>query len=129
MANTDGAISGFRDPEGAAEGVIVTATGPARVEQRAPGESVGEWVRRRNLLTAGRDGLGAVVQREVLLPAGPALEMSAPWQVDGAERWTILYVIDTGRGYALLQFDGAGPSPVEPPDEVRVMRELVEFEP
>jgi hypothetical protein len=127
VTNTDGAISGFRESRGAAEELIATATGPSRVEQRVPGETVAEWVRRGNLLTAGRGGLGAMAQREVLLPAGSALELSAPW--DGGERWTILYVVDTGRGYALLHFDGSGPRPDEPPAEVRLMRELVEFDP
>jgi len=126
VANTNGGISGFREPRDGLDELVVTAAGPSRVEQRVPGESVAEWVRRGNLLTAGRGGLGAVAQREVRLPTGSALEMSAPW--DAGERWTILYVIDTGRGYALLHFDGAGRRPDEPPDEVRLMRELVEFD-
>ena len=129
VTNVDGAISGFREPDGEVEELIVTATGPSRVEQRAPAESVADWVTRTNLLTAGRGEPESVTRREVMLPSGAALEMTSAFPFDNEGRWTMLHIIDTGQGYAILQFDGGGPPPDEPSDEVRLMRELVEFRP
>jgi len=129
VLNTSGSISGSRAAAGGIDELIVSVTGPARVEQRAPGESLPDWVTRGNWLTAGRGEPLALTQREVLLPAGPALEMIAGFRFGNEDRWTILNIIDTGQGYAVLQFDGGGPRPDEPSDEVRLMRELVEFRP
>lgn len=129
VANTSGSISGSREPAAGIGELIVSVTGPARVDQRAPGESVADWVTRGNWLTAGRGEPVAVAQREVLLPAGPALEMIAAFRFDNEDRWTVLNVIDTGQGYAVFQIDGRGPRPDQPSEEVRLMRELVEFRP
>ena len=129
VMNTSGSISGFRDAAAGIDELIVSVTGPARVEQRAPGESLEDWVTRGNWLTAGRGEPVAITQREVLLSAGPALETIAAYRFGNEDRWTMLNVIDTGQGYAVLQFDGGGPMPAEPSDEVRLMRELVELRP
>ena len=128
VTNTSGGISGFRDKIGDTPALIVNAAAPERVNQPVSGESLTDWVRRESL-TAGRGELGAIAEREVLLPAGPALEMTGGWMMDGQERWMILYVIDTGRGFAVLAFDGDGPLPDAPTDEVQLMRELVSFGP
>jgi hypothetical protein len=128
VTNTSGGISGFRDKIGDAPAVIVSAAAPARVNQPAPGESLTDWVRRESL-TAGRGEFDALTQREILLPAGPALEITAGWTLDRQEHWTLLHVIDTGFGFAVLAFDGNGPPPDGPSEEVRLMRELATFEP
>jgi hypothetical protein len=128
VANTSGGLSGFRDQAGDAPALIVNAAPPSRVNQPSAGESLTDWVRRESV-TAGRGELGAITQREILLPAGPAVEMTAGWILDGQERWMILNVIDTGAGLAVLAFDGDGPPPDQPTEEVRLMRELVTFGP
>jgi hypothetical protein len=47
----------------------------------------------------------------VLLPAGSSLEVTAGYRFGDEDRWTMLHVIDTGQRYAVLQFDGGGPTP------------------
>jgi hypothetical protein len=128
VTNTSGGVSGFREPAGNASALIVSAVPPARVNQPTAGESIADWVRLESL-TSGRGELGAIEEREVLLPAGPSLEMTGEWMLDGQERWMILYVIDTGRGFAVLAFDGDESPPDAPTEEVRLMRELVTFGP
>ena len=129
VLNTSGSINGHREAAAGIDELIVSVTGPARIEQRARGESLADWITRGNWLTAGRGEPVAISQREVLLPAGRALETIAAYRFGTEERWTMLNVIDTGQGYAVLQFDGGGPRPDEPSDEIRLMRELVEFRP
>lgn len=129
VTNTSGSISALRERSEVAPELIVSAIGPGRVDQRLPGESVLDWVVRGNWLTAGRGEQNLTSQREVSLPSGPALEMTSAYGIDGEERWTMLHVIDTGNGYAVIQFDGTGPAPAEPTGEIRLMRELADFSP
>jgi hypothetical protein len=129
ILNTSGSIGGLREADGRHEELIVSATGPRRVDQRQPGESVEDWLTRGNWLTAGRGEPIATTYREVLLPAGSTLEVTAGYRFEDEDRWTMLHVIDTGQGYAVLQFDGGGPKPETAPEEIRLMRELVEYQP
>jgi hypothetical protein len=129
VTSTSGSIAGYREAAGELDELVVLATHPTRVEQRVPGESVTEWVTRGNWLTAGRGEPRIVSQRELLLPAGSALEITAGFQFGDEDRWTMLHIIDTSQGYAVLQFDGGGPAPEAPSAEIRAIRELVEFGP
>ena len=129
VTSTSGSIGGYREAAGDLDELIVLVTHPTRVEQRMPGESVTDWVQRGNWLTAGRGEPRIVSQREVLLPARSALEITSAFRFGDEDRWTMLHVIDTGEGYAVLQFDGGGPAPEEPSVEIRSIRELVEFGP
>lgn len=128
VLNTRGAIGASREEEAGREELIVSVIGPERVEQREAGETLDDWITQGNWLTAGRGEPGAITRREVLLPAGPALEVTAGFKFGEEDRWTMLHIVDTGRGYAVLQFDGGGPAPIEPSAEVRLIRELVTFE-
>ena len=69
-----------------------------------------------------------VRSRDLLLPAGPTIELTSTFQlgVQGIH-WTMLYVIRTPLGYGLLQVSGPGLPPDQPPEEVELMRQLVEF--
>jgi hypothetical protein len=129
VANTSGSIGGFRRPAPGVDELIVAVTGPSGVEQREPGELLDDSITRGNWLTGGRGEPLTITRHEVLLPAGPALEVIAAYRFQDKDRWTMLHVIDTGRGYALLQFDGGGPAPETAPDEIQLMRALVEFAP
>ena len=129
ILNTSGSIGGLRGADEERAELIVSATGPGRVDQRQPGESVEDWLTRGNWLTAGRGEPLATTFREVLLPAGSTLEVTAGYRFGDEDRWTMLHVIDTGQGYAVLQFDGGGVAPAAASDEIRMMRELVEFRP
>jgi hypothetical protein len=129
VTSTSGSIGGYREATGERDDLIVLVTHPTRVEQRMPGESVTDWVQRGNWLTAGRGEPRIVAQREVLLPAGSALEITAGFQFGEEDRWTMLHVIDTEEGYAVIQFDGGGTTPEEPSAEIRAIRESVEFGP
>jgi len=129
ILNRSGSIGGLREADGGPEELIVSVTGPGRVDQRQPGESVEDWLTRGNWLTAGRGEPIATTYRELSLPAGSTLEVTAGYRFGDEDRWTMLHVIDTGQGYAVLQFDGGGPKPDMASEEVRLMREMVEFQP
>ena len=103
VTGTTGAIVTAPDQEGAAGATEVWAIGPGTLEL-GPDQSVDEWIEASNWLTGQREGavLGPVRRTPVLLPAGPAIEMTAGYTVDGAEAWTILYAIDLRPGLASL---------------------------
>ena len=127
VGSTSGAISGFPELDGpASTGVIVM--GPETHELEA-GQTVDQWIEANNWLTAQRDGarLGPVQRERVLLPAGPALEITASYEADGAAAWSILYVIDTGREPTVARFGGDGAPPDDLPDELALIRDLMAF--
>lgn len=126
VTDTRAAIVGSRD-----EVLIVSAIGPGSLEQPRAGESVADWIERLGFLAGDEANaeLGAVTRRELLLPDGPALEVSAGRTTEAGEAWTMVHVFDTGRGLAVLAFSGQGSAPDQPTDEMRIMRELVDFAP
>ena len=127
VINTDGSIHGYRD-----EGVTLSvAAVPASQLQPPRGETVEEWADEGGWLTAGQGqiGNGEVRRRDVLLPAGSAILLTSTYRVVGelGEVWTMLHVIQTKGGHALLQISGQGPPPDEVPEEIRLIRDLVRF--
>ncbi len=127
--HTSGSIHAMRD--GDAEVLTVAAVSPGQLVQPRGDQTAAEWADDGGWLTAGQGSVGdaPVRSREVLLPAGPAIELTTAYELGGAgTRWTMLYVIRTANGYGLLQVGGPGQPPDELPDEVRLMRELIAFD-
>ena len=133
VIHTAGSINGFRNEgDGVETSLTVAAIPPGELLQPRGGQSVEAWADEGGWLTGGQGhiGDGEVRRRDVLLPAGPAIELTSTYEVgDLGQVWTQLYVVETPSGHGLLQVSGDGPPADEPPDEVRLMRELVEFRP
>ena len=125
---TTGAIVAVEEDEGGVGRREVWVIGPGTLELR-PRQTTDEWVEASMWLTGQQEGavLGAVSRDPVALPAGPAIEMTASYTVDGRESWTILYVIDTSPGFAVFRAGGAGPPPDGLPDEIALIRDLATF--
>jgi hypothetical protein len=126
--HTAGSVHANRE-NGDTELIMVAAIPPEQLNQPR-GESPAQWANAGGWLTAGQGHVDPadVSARNVLLPAGPAHELTSRWMLgELGRRWTVLYVIQTPNGYGLLQASGAGDPPEVPPRELRLMRELVEF--
>ena len=107
-----------------AEWIVIGPT----THELAQGDSIDDWVNASNWLTAQQDGaVRAVDTREVLLPAGPAIEYRAIYDVEGHAAWTILYAIDVGGDISVVRFGGDGPMPEELPEDYALIRDLLTF--
>lgn len=131
VTGTSDQVAGFRSAADGPDDLVIVAVGPRHLQQPAAGESVAEWLERDGWLTNHQEGdrLREVSQVALLLPAGPAVEMISSFGSGDMQYWSIVYAIRTPAGYGLLQAAGAGPRPNAAPDEIRLMRELVEFAP
>jgi hypothetical protein len=92
--------------------IQVSAYGPSALpDQPAAGESLRSWLERGTWFPKdGRGGINAigdVSEREVLLPAGRALELAATAQPGTPEASrVIVWAIETAVGFAVLQILG-----------------------
>ena len=122
-------ISGSRLTDGVRDPLMLRATSPLSLAQPAADESATEWAERSGALTGHQVDatVGRVERRDLLLPAGPALELTTAYRVDSDDYWTIVTVIDTREGYALLEFGGQGPPPVGPFEDIGLMQQLIRF--
>src|SRR5688500_8823364 len=111
VMHTAGSIHGFREEDEGVASLAVVAIPAGELVQPRGGESVEEWADAGGWLTAGQGQLanGDVRRRDVLLPSGPVIQLTSAYQVgDLGAAWTMLYVIRTDRGHALLQISGQG---------------------
>lgn len=124
---TSGGVQGFAEQAGAGQ-IDVWAMGPGTLALR-PGQSIEEWIDASSWLSGQWEGavLGPVRRTAVMLPAGPAIEMTAGYTVDGEEAWTFLYAIDTRPGFAVFRAGGPGPPPDGLPEELALIRDLAVF--
>ena len=129
VIHTAGSIHGFREEDEGIASLAVVAIPASELVQPRGDESVEEWADAGGWLTAGQGQLaGDVRRRDVLLPSGPAIQLTSAYQVgDLGDAWTMLHVVRTPRGYGLLQVSGQGPPPEEPSEEIRSIRDLVRF--
>ncbi len=129
IAHVSDLISGSRITDEVADPFLLMATSPLSLAQPTGGESAFEWVERSGALTGHQVDvtIGQVERRELLLPAGPALELTTAYRAGSSDFWTIVTVIDTGSGYALLEFGGHGRPPAEPIEDIGIIQELVLF--
>lgn len=129
VLHTAASVHAYRE---AADGepITVAAIPPRQLNQPRGDESAVEWANAGGWLTAGQGHVdeAEVRSRDVLLPAGPTIELTSSWVLGGqGPHWTMLHLIRTSSGYGLFQVSGPGAIPDEPPEEVRLMRELVDF--
>lgn len=128
--HTAGSIHGSRDEGDGVESLTVAAIPAGQLVQPRGNESVEEWADAGGWLTAGQGqiGNGEVRRRDLLLPGGAAIQLTSTYRVgELGDVWTMLQVVRTTRGYALLQISGHGTPPEEPPEEIRLIRDLVRF--
>lgn len=114
-----------------AELLTVAAIPPGQLVQPR-GEPAVRWANGGGWLSAGQGHVdeAGVRSRDLLLPAGPTVELTSTWTLgDAGPRWTMLHLIRTPNGFGLLQVTGEGSPPDDAPEEVHLMRELVEFAP
>jgi hypothetical protein len=111
----------------------VSAYGPSALpDQPADGESLRSWLERGTWFPGeGRGGItaiGDVSEREVLLPAGRALELAATVQPGTREESRVVaYAIETEAGFAVLQILGEPDALEARADELRLIPLLVRF--
>jgi hypothetical protein len=135
VIHTSDSIHGFRDLEDAGalddvEVLTVAAIPPSQLIGPRGGQAAAEWADAGGWLTPGQGSVGDadVKSRDLLLPAGPTIELTSTYLLaDRGVHWTMLHVIRTPRGYGLLQVSGPGTPPDQPPEEVELMRQLVGF--
>ncbi|HUF07548.1 MAG TPA: hypothetical protein VMP86_09235 [Candidatus Binatia bacterium] len=101
-------------------------------DQPAAGESLRSWLERGTWFPEeGRGGIsliGDVSEREVLLPAGRALELAATVQPGTVEESRVVaYAIETTGGFAVLQILGEPDALEARADELRLITLLVRF--
>ncbi len=90
----------------------VWAHGPsALADQPAPGESLRAWLENGTFLPMGGDAgateIGDASEREMLLPAGRALELAVTVQPGSRDASRVIaYAIETADGFAVLQIIG-----------------------
>lgn len=111
----------------------VWAHGPSDLpEQPAPGESLRTWLERGTWFPRDEQGgvteIADVSERELLLPAGRALELAATVQPGTREASRVVaYAIETADGFAVLQIIGEPEVLEARADELRLIALLVRF--
>lgn len=111
----------------------VLASGPADVApQPRGGEQIRPWLEQSSWVpVAGEGGVtetGGNAQRELILPAGPALEVAItamPGSPD--ESRVVVYAIATDGGLAIIRFIGSPARMDARADELRLIALLAEF--
>ena len=107
------------------------ATGPrALIDQPRAGQSIVDWLGQSGWMPQAWEGFtqGPTTERETILPAGPALEVTTslpPGTPD--EGRAIIYVIETDGGLAILRFVGTPAILEERALDLQLMSQLVEF--
>lgn len=112
----------------------VSAYGPSSLpdQQPAAGESLRTWLERGSWFPREEQGgvteIDGVSEREVLLPAGRALELAATVQPGTRdESRVVAYAIETATGFAVLQIIGEPDALEARAGELRLIPLLVRF--
>jgi len=115
------------------DGVIpfeVMAVGPRELGRPETGQPITQWMEHRGFLPAAAEAVtrGPTTERETILPAGRAFEVSTSVQPGTPEEGrVVLYLIETDGGLALLRFVGSPAGMAERAADIDVMSRLVEF--
>lgn len=116
------------------DGVIpfeVTAVGPSQLgPPPAAEESMTQWLEQRGFLPRAADGVtvGPTTERETILPAGRAFEITASVQTGTPDEGrVVLYLIETEAGPALLRFVGTPAGMEERTADMELISRLVLF--
>lgn len=131
--NTPVGVRVHSEMDGGFTPLQIWAHGPSALpDQPAPGESLRAWLEHGAWFpSAGQRGGAAIAdvsERELLLPAGRALELAATVQPGTREESRVVaYAVETADGFAVLQIVGE-PAVIEArTEELRLVAWLVRF--
>ena len=108
----------------------VMAVGPGELRPPPAEESIPQWIEQRGFLPQAAEGVtvGPTTERETILPAGRAFEITTSVQPGTPEEGrVVLYLIETEAGLALLRFVGTPAGIEERTADMDLMRRLVVF--
>ena len=108
----------------------VMAVGPSELGRPETGQAFTQWMEQRGFLPPAGEAVtrGPTTERETILPAGRALEISTSVQPGTPEEGhVVLYLIETDGGLALLRFVGTPAGMAERTADIDLMSRLVDF--